>query len=248
MPKQQLSVNLNLTPSRSLQAFQRAAAQIGWQILSSSHSELLCQEVVNMPATHWPAKVTIRAVASGDSGSQVSLDGTIAGYGPIQSNHLKQSLENLVEAVSRQVGQPLAQSTKLERGFWEKLGGAFDQFSGEYFGHDQFINQLLTMPPDQMQYALRQKAQSMDDRAFKGFYWSLIGMYLLHSGRAQNLMSAMQSSRSWGNAFEDYTAQFEAEMKYGGPSPEQRWQAQQVQEKAKNILMLANYAKQYRQG
>jgi hypothetical protein len=247
MPKQQLSVNLDLSPSRILQEFQRAAVQTGWQILSSSHSELVCQEVVNMPATHWPAKVMIRAVTSGGSGSQVTLDGTIAGFGPIQSNHLKQSLENLVEAVSEQVGQPLAQSTKLERGFWEKLGGTLDQFSGEYFSHDQFINQLLNMPPDQMQYALRQKVQTMDDRAFKGFYWSLIGMYLLHSGKAQNLSSAMQSSRSWGNAFEDYTAQFVAEMNYGGPSPEQRWKAQQVKEKANNILMLAHYAKQYRQ-
>lgn len=248
MPKQQLSVNLDLPPSRSLQAFQRAAAQMGWQILSSSHAELVCQEVVNMPATHWPTKVTISAVASGGSGSQVMLDGSIAGFGPIQSNHLKQSLENLVEAVSRQVGQPLAQSTKLERGFWEKLGGTLDQFSGEYLGHDQFINHLLNMPLGKMQYALQQKVQSMDDRAFRGFYWSLIGMYLLRSGRAKNLTSAFQSSRSWGNAFEDYAAQFEAEMKYGGSSPEQRWQAQQVQEEANNILMLANYAKQYRQG
>ena len=248
MPKQQLTFDLNLAPANILGAFHRAASQLGWQIVSYNNSELVCQEIISNPASSgiWPVKVAIAATEIGSNVSRITLNGSNWGFGPFQSNHLKQQLETLVEMVSSQSGISLSQPTKIERSFWEKLGEPINRIGGTYMQNHQLAEQLLDLPRDRRLIVLEQKVREMDNRTFQGFYWSLMGMYSLQIAQANNLTSRSQSSISSSPIFEDQMAHFVAKQ-YDSPSPQQRWKAQQAKEKADEIMRLAEDAKRIRQ-
>ena len=249
MPKQQLIFDLNLSPANTLGAFHRAASQLGWQIVSYNDSELVCQEVISNPASSgiWPVKVAIAVIEIGSNVSRTTLNGSNWGLGSFQSNHLKQQLETLIGMVSSQSGTSPSQPTKIERSFWEQLGEPISRIGGTYLQNQQLAKQLLNMPRDQQLIVLEQKVREMDDRTFQGFYWSLMGMYSLQIARANNLLSGSKSSSSWGNSFESSVAQSLAEIQYGGSSIQQKWEAQQAQKKADEIMRLAGDAKRFRQ-
>lgn len=248
MPKQQLIFNLNLSPANTLGAFHSAASQLGWQIVSYNNSELVCQEVISNPASSgiWPVKVAIAATKIGSNVSRVTLNASNSGFGPFQSNHLKQQLETLVDMVSRQSGTSPSQPVKIERSFWEKLGEPINIIGGTYLQNHQLAEQLLNLPRERRLIVLEQKVREMDDRTFQGFYWSLMGMYSLQIARANNLTSRSQSSITSSPIFEDQMAHFVAKQ-HDRPSPQQRWKAQQAKNKADEIMRLAEDAKQFRQ-
>lgn len=77
-------------------ACQEAVAQLGWRILEQDDSHIVCKEELHFKITvmTWPAQIELRWRRDGVN-TQLTLNGSIAGFGPIQSGHLKGQVGNL---------------------------------------------------------------------------------------------------------------------------------------------------------
>jgi hypothetical protein len=74
---------------RAEQACRSAISTLGWRLLEDEGSRLVTKEVTpHVAKMTWAAKVEVLIQQEG-SGSNVELNGSITGMGPIQKNHLK---------------------------------------------------------------------------------------------------------------------------------------------------------------
>jgi hypothetical protein len=82
-----------------------AAAELGWRIMEESDNYISCKEVVpQITSFTWPAKVDVH-LHPDQTQTQVILEGSIFGLGPIQSGHLRGQMgkfRNLIERSAKQ--------------------------------------------------------------------------------------------------------------------------------------------------
>ena len=76
-------------------ACQDAVAQLGWRILEQSESHLVCKEELKQVTSFTcPAKIEVTWRDDGGK-THITLNGSIMGFGPLQSGHLKGEMGNL---------------------------------------------------------------------------------------------------------------------------------------------------------
>jgi len=99
---------VELPKAEALDACKNAIAQIGWRIMEESPECITIKEVaIQSTSYNWPAKIGI-TMESGGSRTKVFLKGSVFGFGPIQSGHLKGQMgrfRNLLEVAAKQPAQ-----------------------------------------------------------------------------------------------------------------------------------------------
>jgi hypothetical protein len=87
-------------------ACERAASSAGWRITDRQATSIVCVETpqLAMGFTN-PAQVTI-TLASAGSSTHVKLDASSFGFGPFQSNHVKEQAQQLRGQIEAQAGRP----------------------------------------------------------------------------------------------------------------------------------------------
>ena len=87
-------------------ACKNSIAQLGWRIMEEHSNKIVCKEIaVQITSFTWPAEVAIN-IFDNNGKTKILLDGSIFGFGPIQSNHLKGQMgriRNLIETNSIQI-------------------------------------------------------------------------------------------------------------------------------------------------
>src|SRR5262245_56942041 len=79
----------------------------GWQITSDSDTRLVADESTNpLLSISWPARIEITVGAGPSRGTRVVMNGSIIGFGPIQSGYLRNAMLTLRAAVERAATQP----------------------------------------------------------------------------------------------------------------------------------------------
>jgi len=81
-----------LRPDAAEQACRRAISDLGWRLLEDDGRRLVVKEVSpKVTSFTWAAKVEVMIEEDGD-GSEVLLNGSITGMGPVQKGHLRGQL------------------------------------------------------------------------------------------------------------------------------------------------------------
>jgi hypothetical protein len=95
MSKHRVEATVSYPPDAVAVACQEAVAQLGWRILNQSSGGITCKEMSSSAVSFtWPAKIEVTWQGRGTT-TKLSLNGSIVGFGPIQSNHLKGQMGNL---------------------------------------------------------------------------------------------------------------------------------------------------------
>ena len=99
---------LEAPPEQALNACRQAVADLGWRLLEQQPWRILAKEP-GVSAAHmtYRAKVTIDVGSpEGSSGSVITLNGSNSpGMGPIQSNHLRQQMAAVQDAITAAAGR-----------------------------------------------------------------------------------------------------------------------------------------------
>lgn len=136
--KVQLSIDEVMTVCRE------AVASIGWRVLESGRTRLRCKEMsVQFTSFNWPAEVTIE-LTTHEPKTMITLNGSIFGFGPIQSGHLEGQVGNLSNRIviglnkiiqsmkeshlNQQQGSPLISELERLSGLREKGAITDDEF------------------------------------------------------------------------------------------------------------------------
>jgi hypothetical protein len=89
-----------------------AVASTNWRVTEAGKTRLSCKEVSAQSTSFtWPAEVTIE-LTSNEKGTIVTMNGSIFGFGPIQSGHLQGQVGNLRNRV--EIGLRKAIETKKQ--------------------------------------------------------------------------------------------------------------------------------------
>ncbi len=80
---------------------------LGWQVMQSGGG-LVAREGANPLAMHSPAQLELRFAPDAAGGTRVVLDGSIFGFGPFQSKHLKEAMARFRQAAERSVSRAMA--------------------------------------------------------------------------------------------------------------------------------------------
>jgi len=98
MPKQQARLEFNQSISDVISACESATNDLGLQTIARNPREMLCKERLNILSWTWPAKINIDW-QQGSQKTKVTLNGSIGGYGFIQSGHLKKVMRKLSDHI-----------------------------------------------------------------------------------------------------------------------------------------------------
>lgn len=100
MSKVQQAFILELPFEDTMPVCEEAIAELGWRVMRKSNSRIVCKEPFQISSFTWAAKVEIRLEPSAEDTTSLLLKGSIFGYGPIQSGHLKRQMDNLTNRIS----------------------------------------------------------------------------------------------------------------------------------------------------
>ena len=79
----------------------------GWQITSDSDTRLVADESTNpLLSVSWPARIEVSLGADASRGTRVVMNGSIFGFGPIQSGYLRNAMLTLRASIERAATQP----------------------------------------------------------------------------------------------------------------------------------------------
>ena len=96
---------IQLTIDKVRLACKNAVAQLGWRIMEDSPNKIVCKEVTSqMTSFTNPAEVAI-ILNDQIEKTKITLNGSVIGFGPIQSNHIQGQIgriKNLIETCSAQ--------------------------------------------------------------------------------------------------------------------------------------------------
>jgi hypothetical protein len=111
MPTHSEEFALLLSLSESMPVCAEAVATLGWRIIEQSMTRLKCAEVKSQLVSFtWPVQVEIILKADPSGTTRVRLQGSTFGLGSLQSNYLKEQVQNLrhmiEHAVSRKTAKP----------------------------------------------------------------------------------------------------------------------------------------------
>jgi hypothetical protein len=91
MPKHSEQFNTARSPDETARACVEGLRALGWQVAQSGGG-LVANEAPNPLSMHWPAQLDIRFAPDAGGGTRVAVNGSIAGFGPLQSGHLKDAM------------------------------------------------------------------------------------------------------------------------------------------------------------
>jgi hypothetical protein len=93
-------------PPETVAAFCRESIEaMAWRCLEQSESRIVCKEPFQFISFHWPAKIEVLLTLADDAATNTELRGSIFGFGPIQSRHLKGRMQELHDQIeSRAAG------------------------------------------------------------------------------------------------------------------------------------------------
>ncbi len=87
-----------------------AVSGLGWEILEQTGPRIVCQEKMpEVTSFTWSAKVEIELSAHGQDATWIHLEGSIFGFGPLQSRHVKGQvgrLRNEIEVTAKKRAAP----------------------------------------------------------------------------------------------------------------------------------------------
>jgi hypothetical protein len=92
MPKHSMTFEVPATPSEALLMARRLVAERGWSVESLTDGRLVTRRA--MRASSWPITIEL-SVADTGAGAQVTADGKIGGWGPIQRKQLVGAMAEL---------------------------------------------------------------------------------------------------------------------------------------------------------
>jgi hypothetical protein len=88
-------------PSNTSSACHTAIDDIGWKVKVSEPTRIV--PTIGFGLTRNPSKIEVLLAADGPVSSQITLDGSIWGVGPIQKRHLQGEMTKLREAIETAV-------------------------------------------------------------------------------------------------------------------------------------------------
>jgi hypothetical protein len=116
-------LQIDLPADAAEQACRRAISDLGWRLLEDDGRRLVVKEVSPKATSFtWAAKVEV-VVEEASAGSEVLLNGSITGMGPVQKGHLRGQLGALRNKIDL-----AAQDAAADDG---TAGGGVGEISGE---------------------------------------------------------------------------------------------------------------------
>ena len=92
MSKHRDTLELDLPAGAAEQACRRAISELGWRLLEDEGRRLVVKEVSpKVTSFTWAAKVEV-VIKENSAGSEILLNGSITGMGPVQNGHLRGQL------------------------------------------------------------------------------------------------------------------------------------------------------------
>ena len=92
-------------------------AQLGWRVMEDNSNKIVCKEVaIQWTSFNYPAEIAI-SLSDYKEKTKIVLDGSIFGFGPIQSGHLQGQIgriKNLIETCSTQSSNQNVTQNKTE--------------------------------------------------------------------------------------------------------------------------------------
>ena len=117
------TLQVDLPVDAAEQACRRAISDLGWRLLEDDGGRLVVKEVSPKATSFtWAAKVEV-VVEDAGAGSEILLNGSITGMGPVQKGHLRGQLGALRNKIDL-----AAQDAAAEEG---TAGGGVGEISGE---------------------------------------------------------------------------------------------------------------------
>jgi hypothetical protein len=92
MPKESLTFELPTEPSEALTTARRLVTERGWTVESVATRKVVARRA--MRATSWAITIEL-SLADAGTGTQVTANGKIGGWGPIQRKQLVRAMEGL---------------------------------------------------------------------------------------------------------------------------------------------------------
>jgi hypothetical protein len=100
MPKVDEVREFAATPSVLMPSIRKVASSLGWRVMLDEPTNITIKEnAVNLVSGTWPAELAISVKKHG-TGSRVTINGAIFGYGPIQKNHLKGQIGRFLNSLT----------------------------------------------------------------------------------------------------------------------------------------------------
>ena len=129
MPKYEDELVLDLSSEASWEACREGVTSLGWALQGEGEGYLACKEVGN-PAPwvsgHWAVQVEIVVTAEPSGSTRVAIYGSNWGWGPIQSNHVRDQVTKLRSRIDSIAGKRAAsgrgQARQAVSSELEKLG------------------------------------------------------------------------------------------------------------------------------
>jgi hypothetical protein len=115
-------LELDLSADVAGQACRRAISDLGWRVLEDEGARLVVKEVSPQTTSFtWSAKIEV-AIQENGSSSEILLNGSITGMGPIQKGHLRGQVGALKNKIALEAQDASADS---------KSAPGSDEISGE---------------------------------------------------------------------------------------------------------------------
>ena len=93
---------LQTTVDAASEAVQRAVTKLDWKVKESTPPARTVVGI-KMSAFSWPGKVEVLLSEAGE-GTNVTMNGSIGGVGPVQKKHLTKQMEELRGAIQSSTG------------------------------------------------------------------------------------------------------------------------------------------------
>lgn len=95
MSKLEQQFGLSVDGEVAIRLCREVSAGFGWRVLESSSQSISIKEVAPQSTSFtWPARIDIKIRSSSMSQCSIQLNGSVAGMGPIQRNHLQGQMED----------------------------------------------------------------------------------------------------------------------------------------------------------
>jgi hypothetical protein len=101
MSKLEQQFVLSVDGEVAIRLCREVSADFGWRVLESSSQSISIKEVAPQSTSFtWPARIDIKIRSSSKSQCSIQLNGSVAGMGPIQRNHLQGQMGRFLNALS----------------------------------------------------------------------------------------------------------------------------------------------------
>lgn len=105
MARRSRTFELEAPAGQSVAGCRKALRDLGWEVSVASDGSLLGDEdQTRLRCTEGPIRVEVQVLAREHDGTEVVLEASMVGRGPIQSKRLREKIPALERAIRRQIG------------------------------------------------------------------------------------------------------------------------------------------------